>query len=106
MSDASLRHTRNDHSARCSPEVPGTEESIRAATAAGNFQEAADGISDMRSLMESFGIEVNEGAVANMTRLEDLLRQAIARGLELDGATDGTASNMSAAANEASRLMN
>lgn len=80
------------------------EQTIRAATAAGNFQEAADGISDMRSLMESFGIEVNEGAVANMTRLEDLLRQAIARGLELDGATDGTAANVSAAASEASRL--
>lgn len=80
------------------------EQTIRNATAAGNFQEAADGISDMRSLMESFGIEVNEGAVANMTRLEDVLRQAIARGLELDGATDGTAANVSAAANEASRL--
>lgn len=80
------------------------EQTIRAATEAGNFLEAADAISDMRSVMESFGIEVSEGAVAEMTRLEDVLRQAIAGGLELSGVTDGTASNVSATANEASRL--
>jgi len=54
------------------------EDTIVNATSEGNFLAAANGISEMRALMESLGIEVDEGAVANMTRLEDILRQSIA----------------------------
>lgn len=53
-------------------------ETIERATKEENFLEAADGISEMRSLMKSLGIEVDSGVVAKMTILEDKLRQAVA----------------------------
>ena len=49
---------------------------IKEATKAGNFTVAADGISSMRKLFEDLGIEVETGALANMTRLEGVLREA------------------------------
>lgn len=71
------------------------EESIKKATAEGNFLAAANGISEMRALMKSLGIEVDQGALANMTRLEDILRQAVA---SISDATDET-NRLEAAAN-------
>ena len=52
------------------------ERRIKEATKAGNFTVAADGISSMRKLFEDLGIEVENGALANMTRLEEVLRDA------------------------------
>lgn len=54
------------------------ESRIKSATEKGNFEQAADGISRMRKLFEDLGLEVDGGALANMTRLEEVLRQAIA----------------------------
>jgi hypothetical protein len=80
------------------------EDSIIQATQEGNFKQAADGISQMRTLMESLGIEVNEGAVANMTRLEEMLRQAVARIDEASGGAFNLSGILFDAANEAQRL--
>jgi hypothetical protein len=54
------------------------EKTIKSATAEGNFQAAADGISKMLLLFEGVGIEIDSGALANMSRLEAILREAVA----------------------------
>lgn len=57
---------------------------IEEATAAGNFEEAADGISDLRRLAEEYGIALSEDAAGSMAKLEDLLRQAVQQSRDLE----------------------
>ena len=52
------------------------ETRIKSATEKGNFEQAAEGISAMRKLFADLGLEVESGALANMTRLERILREA------------------------------
>ena len=70
---------------------------IEQATREENFLAAANGISEMRSLMESLGIEVDSGAIANMTRLEDKLRQAVSTTSAAVNAATGAANVAQAA---------
>jgi len=52
------------------------QQKIMDATAEGNFEGAANAISSLRALVEQLGIEVDEGAFAELTKLEDVLRAA------------------------------
>lgn len=76
-------------------------DTIEQATKEENFLAAANGISEMRALMESLGIEVDSGALANMTKLEDKLRQAVATTSDITS----EAENLAFALENAARAM-
>lgn len=89
-------------------ELPGL---IQQAVSEEKFGQAASQISQMRGLMETLGVETREGFGAELTRVEDLLRQTVqslglAEGAADDvaGAAAGITPEIAAATDEAANL--
>lgn len=77
---------------------------IPKAVAAQEFQAAADGLSELRALLEDVGVETREGVVAEMTATEDLLRRIVQLMSDAGDEAGGIADGLSPAVAEAQKL--